>query len=80
MKDVQVDYFAILKDQTGRSSEKVSTKSATLRELYQELSDRYSFTLEPKLIQVAVNDEFAGLDQPVCSGDRIVFIPPVAGG
>jgi molybdopterin converting factor small subunit len=29
---------------------------------------------------VAVNDAFEPWEAPVCSGDSLVFIPPVAGG
>jgi molybdopterin converting factor small subunit len=32
------------------------------------------------MLRVAVNDEFADWSQPLAAGDRVVFIPPVAGG
>jgi molybdopterin synthase sulfur carrier subunit len=32
------------------------------------------------MLKVAVNEEFAAWDQPLAGGDRVVFIPPVAGG
>jgi molybdopterin converting factor small subunit len=31
-------------------------------------------------LKVAVNDEFRDWDTPLAAGDRVVFIPPVAGG
>jgi len=32
------------------------------------------------MLKVAVNEEFAAWDRPLADGDRVVFIPPVAGG
>jgi molybdopterin converting factor small subunit len=32
------------------------------------------------MLRVAVNDEFRDWTVPLASGDRVVFIPPVAGG
>jgi molybdopterin converting factor small subunit len=32
------------------------------------------------MLRVAVNEEFVDWSRPLESGDRIVFIPPVAGG
>ena len=35
----------------------------------------------PALLRVAINDEFCDWSQPLAEpGDRVVFIPPVAGG
>jgi molybdopterin synthase sulfur carrier subunit len=32
------------------------------------------------MLRVAVNDEFGDWSQELADGDRVVFIPPVAGG
>lgn len=80
MKSVNVKYFASLREAAGRDHETFETKSATYADLYGELAAKHAFPLPLKLIQVAVNDEFASLDSPVRAGDRVVFIPPVAGG
>jgi molybdopterin converting factor small subunit len=32
------------------------------------------------MLKVAVNDEFSDWAQTLADGDRVVFIPPVAGG
>ncbi|MBI4931132.1 MAG: MoaD/ThiS family protein [Bacteroidetes bacterium] len=45
-----------------------------------KLKNKYHFRLSTGLLKVAVNDEFKAWDTPLNSGDRIVFIPPVAGG
>lgn len=80
MKSVSIKYFASLREAAGREEESLTTPAATYAELYEELTSRHRFPLPLKLIQVAVNDEFSPLNAPVRSGDRVVFIPPVAGG
>lgn len=77
---VRVQYFALLREQAGRSDETLDTCARTLRELYGELRARHPFTLGPDLLRVAVNSEFGAWEQPVRAGDTVVFIPPVAGG
>ena len=76
---VRVDYFAILRERAGRAHETLSTRAATPRELYRELAPRRDLPAETGL-KVAVNDEFRPWDSALADGDRVVFIPPVAGG
>jgi molybdopterin converting factor subunit 1 len=80
MKHVTVQYFAILREQRGIHSEKLTTAAATPTALYEELSARHGFTLPANRIRAAVNDEFVAADSPLHDADRVVFIPPVAGG
>jgi molybdenum cofactor guanylyltransferase len=77
---VTVQYYALLREQAGRSSETFSTGSRTPRELYEELRKRHPFSLAPEMLRVAVNAEFGDWAQPLAEGDSVVFIPPVAGG
>lgn len=80
MKTVRVQYFAILREQRGLSEETLATEASTARALYDELRARHGFTLEAGRIRSALNDEFAPISAPLKEGDRIVFLPPVAGG
>jgi molybdopterin converting factor subunit 1 len=80
MKTLVVQYFAILRERSGRSEETLETSAATAAELYGELEKRYAFGLPAGAIKVAVNDDFADWEAALADGDRIVFIPPVAGG
>lgn len=75
-----VQYFALLREQAGRTEEHVQTLAPTAAALYAELSQRHGFTLPQNVLKVAVNDEFAAWDHALRPGDRVVFIPPVAGG
>jgi molybdopterin-guanine dinucleotide biosynthesis protein A len=77
---IRVQYYAILREQAGRSDETLDTPSRTPRELYEELAARHRFTLPADLLRVAVNSEFGDWAQPLQAGDSVVFIPPVAGG
>ncbi len=79
-KTVTVQYFAILREQRGLAQEQLSTAAATPGALYDELRARHHFTLPGDRIRAAVNDAFVASSSELREGDRIVFIPPVAGG
>ncbi len=79
-REIRVQYYALLREQAGRSAEVLSTRARTPRELYAELATKYPFTLPAELLRVAVNTEFGEWSQPLNAGDAVVFVPPVAGG
>jgi molybdenum cofactor guanylyltransferase len=79
-KHIKVQYYALLREQAGRSDEALETVARTPRELYEELKARHPFSLAPEMLRVAVNAEFGEWTQPLADGDSVVFIPPVAGG
>lgn len=79
-KRIKVQYYAILREQAGRSDESLVTTARTPRDLYNELKSRYPFSLAPEMLRVAVNAEFGDWSQRLADGDSVVFIPPVAGG
>ena len=80
MNNVTVQYFAILREQRGLAQEKLATAAATPAALYDELRARHKFTLPADRVRAAVNDEFVDSAAALRDGDRVVFIPPVAGG
>lgn len=79
-KHIKVQYYALLREQAGRSDEVLVTAARNPRELYEELRGRHPFSLAPDLLRVAVNAEFGEWTQALADGDSVVFIPPVAGG
>jgi molybdenum cofactor guanylyltransferase len=79
-KRIKVQYYALLREQAGRSDESLVTAAQTPRDLYNELKSRYPFSLAPEMLRVAVNAEFGDWSQRLTDGDSVVFIPPVAGG
>ncbi len=80
MPNLTVQYFAILREQRGLTEEKIATAAATATTLYEELRARHGFTLPPDRVRAAVNDEFVAATAALRDGDRVVFIPPMAGG
>jgi len=79
-KTVRVQYYAILREQAGRSEETLDTSAGTPTELYAELRQRHPFQLTSAQLKVALNSEFSDWQTPLKHGDTVVFIPPVAGG
>ncbi len=77
---LKIQYFALMREQSGRSEETLETAAATAADLYAELKARYGFTLPRDQLKVAVNSEFAPWSRRLAAGDAVVFIPPVAGG
>ena len=77
---LRIQYYALFREQAGRSEETVETHAATPAELYSELQTRHPFKLAREQLKVAVNSAFSDWNAPLASGDTVVFIPPVAGG
>jgi molybdopterin synthase sulfur carrier subunit len=80
MITLHIQYFAILREQRGLKQETLTTSAVTPAALYEELRGRHQFTLPADRIRAAVNDAFVEASAALREGDRIVFIPPVAGG
>jgi len=77
---VRIQYFAVLREQAGVAEERVETGAATPADLYEEVRQARGFTLPRSSLRVAINDEFCEWSQRLQPGDRVVFLPPVAGG
>lgn len=77
---LRVQYFAVLREQAGRSEEVIDSNARDPVELYAELQQRHRFALSPAQLKVAINSEFSDWRARLKHGDTIVFIPPVAGG
>ena len=77
---LQVQYYALLREQAGCSAETVTSGARDARELYEELRVARGLKLRPEQLRVAVNEEFADWSQALAEGDTVVFLPPVAGG
>jgi molybdopterin converting factor subunit 1 len=79
-RQLKIRYYALLREQAGRSEETLESSAATPADLYQDLASRYRFTLTREQLKVAVNSEFSDWSRQLEQGDAVVFIPPVAGG
>ncbi len=79
-RTIRVQYYAILREQAGRSEETVVTAAATPADLYAELAGRHGLRLAREHLKVAINAEFGEWSTRLADHDTVVFIPPVAGG
>ena len=79
-REVRVTWFGHLAEQRGLREESVATKAETAGYFRREMSDLHRLDLEPGVVRVAVNDEFALDGHRLQAGDRVVFLSPFAGG
>lgn len=80
MTTVNIEYYALFREQSGKNKETFTTQAGTVDQLYEELKQQYGFSLNAAQLRVALNEEFSEWNSPIKEGDSIVFIPPVAGG
>lgn len=80
MKTIHITYFAALRDATGCAEETLVTEVMTAKALFHELTAKYHWPFSEADVQVAINDRYRSADTSFKDGDRVVFIPPVAGG
>ena len=80
MISVEVHYFASLRELVGCPRETLSTSASTPAQLFDEVSKKHGISLSRDALKVAVNDDFSNWSTPLAEGDRVVFLPPVAGG
>jgi molybdopterin converting factor subunit 1 len=78
---VQVLYFAGARDAAGVGAEPLGEPPATVRALKARLAELHP-RLAPLLprCRIAVDQSFAGDDDPVPDGAEVAVIPPVSGG
>jgi len=80
-RKLQVRFFALLREQAGCSSVELESRAADSAALYAELQDRFpGLTFPAALLRVSLNERYADFAAPLAAGDRVVFLPPVAGG
>ena len=75
---ITVKYFASLKESLGRSQDLVEPSAvATVRDVWAKVVNDTDL---PSNLLVAVNMEYADMNQRVNDGDEVAFFPPVTGG
>jgi len=83
-REVNVLYFAWVRQKTGTSGETVEAPVATVRDLALHLAARGGGYEEAfadlKRLRAAVNQEHVDFDAPVAPDDEVAFFPPVTGG
>lgn len=79
-REIRVAWFGHLAGRRGLREESVVTSVETVGAFRREMSDLHRLELDVPVIRVAVNDEFAPEEQRLRAGDKVVFLPPFAGG
>jgi sulfur-carrier protein len=83
---VKLRYFAWLRTRIGRAEETLElpagiTTVGALVAWLPTLGPGYAAALaDPKLVRVAVNQDYVGPDHPVRPTDEVALFPPVTGG
>jgi len=78
--NINIIYFASMRDQAKKSKETISTNAQTAKEVFYNLNKKYNFDFNEEDLKVAVNEEYSDFSTQLKDNDTIVFIPPVAGG
>ena len=82
--NIQLRYFASIREAIGAGSESVQTQAATLAALRAELVARggaYADALAPgKAVRVALNQAMSDETELLAEGAEVGFFPPVTGG
>ncbi|OXS74741.1 molybdopterin converting factor subunit 1 [Domibacillus enclensis] len=76
---IHLHYFAGLKEAAGKAEEDLSWQDGTADDVLQWAKQTYP-AFDFTAVQLAVNEEYVHLDEPVKPGDHVAFIPPVSGG
>ena len=79
-KRIRIQYYASLREASGRNEEWIKTRAQTPQELFQEIKKQRHLNISPQTLKVAINDEFCAWDSSLKPNDTVIFIPPVAGG
>ena len=78
---ISLQYYANLREQTGKSSEQTEVlQGTTILQLYEQLQQKYNLAQKASQLRAAANDSFVAWSYQLEEGDDIVFIPPVGGG
>ncbi|RUL52227.1 MULTISPECIES: molybdopterin converting factor subunit 1 [Lysinibacillus] len=74
---VTILYFARLKEIVGKEQEQLPFEGRTVKELLDYIEQQYDFS---NFVHVAVNEEYALLEDTLQEHDTVAIIPPVSGG
>ena len=82
--NINLKYFASIREAIGRGEESVTTQAATLKALREELIARggvYADVLaQGRAVRMALNQDLCDDSAALCEGCEVAFFPPVTGG
>ena len=77
--NMNLKYFGVLSEITGKPDEWVETTVETVGDLLEELNERYP-AMKLVQCQVSVNQKLAEKVSVLHQGDEIAILPPFSGG
>ena len=78
---IEILAFGIARDIFGASTISLEAQeSSTVKQLLEDLNEQYPALQELRSVAIAINTEYASMEQVIKPGDEVVIIPPVAGG
>jgi molybdopterin synthase sulfur carrier subunit len=81
---LDVLYFAWVRERIGVAKEQVSTTAVSVADLVKELSareERYAVAFQDmSVVRVAVDQILVPLDAPIGDAKEVAFFPPMTGG
>ncbi|WP_085837983.1 molybdopterin converting factor subunit 1 [Aquimixticola soesokkakensis] len=81
---MEVLYFAWVRERIGLPREQVETQAATVADLVAELiarEARYEAAFaDISALRVALDQDLADFDAPLCGVREVAFFPPMTGG
>ncbi|KAB7613975.1 molybdopterin converting factor subunit 1 [Amylibacter sp. SFDW26] len=84
MKQLEVLYFAWVRERIGIPKEQITTDAATVSDLIAELSareERYALAFQDMaVVKVAIDQTLSTLDAPLEGAREIAIFPPMTGG
>lgn len=84
MTQLDVLYFAWVRERIGVAKEQVTTNAKTVHALIEELSsreERYELAFQDMaVVKVAIDQTLVPLDAPLDGAKEIAFFPPMTGG
>ena len=84
MKQLDVLYFAWVRERIGIPKEQVMTNAVTVGDLIDELSvreERYALAFQDMtVVKIAIDQTLSSLDAPLEGAREIAIFPPMTGG
>ncbi|MCP5074505.1 MAG: molybdopterin converting factor subunit 1 [Rhodobacteraceae bacterium] len=81
---LDVVYFAWVRERIGLPRETVETDATTVAELIEELrsrDDRYALAFsDMSAVRTALDQQLSSLDAPLGTAREVAFFPPMTGG
>ncbi|PTL38047.1 molybdopterin converting factor subunit 1 [Alkalicoccus saliphilus] len=77
---ITIYFFAGMKEAAGTPQMTWEIEETTVKNIREKVKETYPQLHQAEFAMTAVNEEFAGNDETVRTGDTVAFIPPVSGG